>query len=483
MTMAFTHLPKPRHCPPPDPAYPHNEGREIAKVARLMGFTLQPWQCLVLNRGTQWRPGRNAKGEPVREYKYQKILISVPRQSGKTFLTGPLQLHRLLIRAGSEALFTAQTGADAGKRVKELIALIMSSPAASLVRPRFSNGAEGLSVIESGSTLTRFSPTLSSIHGGHPHLVTMDEIWKHSLELGEALLGAIGPSQVTIRQEAQIWMISTKGTAKSEFMNKLIDDGISGEDPGLCYIEFSMPDGADPYDPHTWWQFHPALGNTITEEALAADINLAYAEWMRGYMNVVVAADNPLIALEDWDHLAGEPAARPSLNDVAIAYEVAPWQSCAAVVAAWRDLDGQMAIRVLRQGPGTQWVPAYIAALAKRFKGARFFADDGGPTRRITDTLRKRDDFPADDRLKTLLISERAVADDNFLTWINETGGLKHDGSQVMRTAVSNAVTREFNGVARLDRDRSTAPIPSIIAASVAAWGYDHQPATTWVLA
>ena len=128
-------------------------------------------------------------------------------------------------------------------------------------------------------------------------------------------------------------------------------------------------------------------------------------------------------------------------------------------------------------------MPAYIAALAKRFKGARFFADDGGPTRRITDTLRKRDDFPADDRLKTLLISERAVADDNFLTWINETGGLKHDGSQVMRTAVSNAVTREFNGVARLDRDRSTAPIPSIIAASVAAWGYDHQPATTWVLA
>lgn len=481
MTPRFSRLPAAAHCPQPDPAYPHNEGREIARVARLMGRFLQPWQRLALNRGTQWRPGRNAKGEPVREYKYQKILISVPRQSGKTFLTGPLQLHRLLIRPGCEALFTAQTGADAGKRIKELITMVVTSPASALVKPRFSNGSEGLTVIESGSTLTRFSPTLSSVHGGHPHLVTMDEIWKHSLELGEGLLGAIGPSQVTIRQEAQIWMISTKGTAKSEFMNKLIAEGIAESDPGLCYIEFSMPDGADPYDPVTWWRFHPALGNTITESDLAADMGLPYAEWMRGYMNVVVAADNPLIALEDWDHLADEPEAVPDLNEVAVAYEAAPFQSCAAVVASWRDLDGRPTIRVLRQGPGTQWLPAYIAHLATRYPGIRFFADDGGPTRRITDTLRKRDDFD-ETRLKTLMINERCVADDNLLTWINETGQLKHDGSHVLREAVANAVTRDFNGVARLDRDRSTAPIPSLIAASVAAWGFDHQPEPLWVL-
>ena len=480
--MTFTHLPAPAHCPKPDPAYPLNEGREIARVARLMGAHLQPWQRMTLNRATQYRWGINAQGEKVRAYKYSKVLVSVPRQSGKTFLTGPLQLHRLLLRPASETLFTAQTGADAGKRVRELIALVRKSPAGALVTPRFSNGSEGLTVIENGSTLTRFSPTLSSVHGGHPHLVVLDEIWKHSLALGEGLLGAISPSQVTIRQEAQIWMVSTKGTAKSEFMNTLIDQGVNGSDPSLCYIEFSMPEGADPYDPATWKLFHPALGNTLTAEALASDMGLPYGEWMRAYMNVVVASDNPLIALEDFDHLQGEPLAVPDLNDVTIAYEASGIGQCGAVVACWRDLDGVAALRVLKQAPGTAWLPAYVAGLMRTYPSIQVVADNGGPTRRITDEITERADVDPT-RVRALTMTERLVADGNLLSAINETGSIKHDGSQALRLAVANAVGKESNDVQRFDRDRSTAPIPSLIAASVALWGCDHKEEAFWTLA
>lgn len=474
MTPRFTRLPAPAYCPEPDPSYPYNEGREVSRVARLMGLSLQPWQRLAVNRATQWRPGVNALGKTVRSYKYGRILITVPRQSGKTTLTAPLQLHRLLIRPNSFAMYTAQTGADAGTRVKEMVKAIQGSPAGRLIKPRFSNGSEGFEILETGSYLTRFSPTLSSVHGGHPHLVTLDEIWKYSLTLGEGLIGAISPSQVSIRQESQIWMVSTKGTAKSEFMNSLIDTGRANEDPRLCFIEWSMPDDADPYDPSVWRQFHPALGNTITEDDLAADMGLPYAEWMRGYMNVVTAADNPLIPLEDFDHLAGDPIAHVSLNDVSIAYEAAPMGQCGAVVAAWKDLDGVSVVRVVRQGPGTAWMPSYLAALARQYPGMKIYADDGGPTRRITDTLKERDDFE-DERLTTLSIADRMVADGNLLTALLETGNLRHDGAQVLRLAVANAVTRDFNGTARLDRDRSTAPIPSLIAASCALFGADHD--------
>ena len=474
----FRRLPAPKHCPAPDPAYPLNEGAEIARVMRLMGGYLQPWQRLVMNRATQYRMGANAFGDAVRDYKYKTVLITVPRQSGKTHALGPLQIQRMLERPGSKALYTAQTGADASERIMELIALVEASPLAPIFKPRRSAGSEGLTLVESGSTLRRFSPTLAAVHGGHPHTVTLDEIWKYDRALGEGLLGAIRPSQATIRQEAQNWMVSTKGTARSEFMNDLIAVGIAGEDPTVCYIEWSMPDGADPYDPATWWRFHPALGNTITEESLLADVGLSYAEWMRGYMNVIVAVENPLIALEDWDHLASDPHTRPGLDEVSVAYEAAPFGECAAVVAAWVDDDSKTAVRVLKQAPGTQWLAPYLRDLAAAYPGIDLAADDGGPTRRITDALPD----PAD-HVRTLTMAQRGIADENLLSAITETRSLRHDGSQVLREAVSNAGTADRNGVRRLDRDKSTAPIPSLIAASVAMYAAHHPRENAfWVL-
>lgn len=476
----FLALPAPTHCPAPDPAYPLNEGAEIARVALIMGIRLQPWQRLVLNRATQYRWGANALGARVREYKYKTVVVTVPRQSGKTTLVGPLQVFRMLLRPGSKSLYTAQTGADASERIRELITSVIESPLREIITPRYSSGSEGLTVRETGSTLRRFSPTLSAVHGGHPHLVTLDEIWKFDKTLGDTLVGSIGPSQVTIRQEAQIWMISTKGTARSEFMNELIARGASGADPAMCFIEWSMPEDRDPYDPETWRLFHPALGNTQTPDSLAADATLPYAEWMRGYMNVVVAADDPLIPLEDWDHLAAEPLTRPTLDEVALAYDAGAVGECAAVVAAWEDADGKTAIRVVRQAPGVAWIAPYVAELAAAHPGMGLWADDGGPTRRVTDDLRERHGL--DDRITTLTITERGIADGNLLDAITETRQIRHDASRPLRDAIANAATKDTNGIRLLSRDKSTAPIPALIAASVAMYGAAHPAPATWVL-
>lgn len=476
----FKYLPPAKYCPAPDGAYPFNEGAEIAKTALLMGIRLQPWQRLVLNRATQYRWEKDALGNRVRGYKYKKVLITVPRQSGKTTLVGPLQIFRMLLRPGSKNMYTAQTGADAAERISELINVVEKSPLNEVMTPRRSSGSEGLTVNETGSTLRRFSPTLSSVHGGHPYMVTMDEIWKFDKALGDGMFGAIGPSQSTIRQEAQNWMISTKGTAKSEFMNDLITEGVEGADSSLCFIEWSMPEGRDPYDPKTWWLFHPALGNTQTVESLAADTSLPYAEWMRGYMNVVVAAENPLIPLEDWDHLAGEPLTRPGLGEVTVAYDAGTVGECSAVVAAWADADGKTAVRVVRQAPGVAWLAPYVADLAAQHPSLQLWADDGGPTRRVTDDLRERHQLA--DRVRTLSITERGIADGNLLTAITETKKLRHDGSRPLRDAIANAETRDSNGVRILSRDKSTAPIPALIATSVAVYGSAHQAEPMWVL-
>ena len=84
--------------------------------------------------------------------------------------------------------------------------------------------------------------------------------------------------------------------------------------------------------------------------------------------------------------------------------------------------------------------------------------------------------------MRTLSITERGIADGNILTAITETKSLRHDGSRPLRDAIANAATKDSNGVRLLSRDKSTAPIPALIAASVAVYGSQHQAAPMWVL-
>lgn len=472
----FQFHPKAKYAPERDYTY-LTEGGEIARLALLMGKRLMPWQRQVVDVATEYRLDSSGR----RIYHYSKVLVTVPRQSGKTMLMGPVKLHRIMTRPGINCFSTAQTGKDAGKRMMDLIKMVAGSPLAGIFKPRKSNGSEGLEVRKTGSHVTRFSPTIGAIHGETPHLVDYDEIWKYTEELGDNLLGGVGPAQITLHGQAQIWMISTRGTAASVFMNKWVKSGRKGSSPGLAYFEWSMPDGMDPDAPATWWTFHPALGNTITEEALKAEMygeGMTHAERMRGYMNVLTEAEDPIITPEDWAALAVPPEGVPSRRSLAISYEVAPGNERAAVMASWRDETGMPCSRVVHSAPGTIWLPGYVRRLAAEWKPAAIAADDGGPARRITDQLRNPPEQSGLEPVEILTPGMRdyGTACDTWLAAAREDKIFKHDGTRTFANAVSRAVLRTNNGTERIDRDKSAGPVCEVIGSIVGIWAYDHLP-------
>lgn len=475
--MRFTALPTATHHPVRDPSW-RTEGREIARTARLLGVQLMPWQRKAVDVATEYRLDSFGR----RHYRYTRVLITVPRQSGKTTLVGPVQLHRMMTRPRSTAFFTAQTGQDAKKRMKSLIEMVENGPAKPLFKTHLAAGAEGLSVPGNGSSLTRFSPTLSALHGETPLLVSFDEIWKYSRELGTALLGAASPGQITYGDLAQIWMISTMGTLDSEFMNDWVAAGRSGEDPRLCYIEYSMPEGLDPYAPETWWTFHPALGNTITEEALQDETGLDKSEWLRAYCNRLTESARTAVDLDVWDDLA-EDFPAPARTEVAVAFEVAPDNAAAAVVAGWRDADtGRPCVRVVHQAPGTAWLVDYLAALVREWQPAVIAADGAGPVGRFVEDLNAvldaEDDLPAQLReVLTLGVHDFGAACGALLAAARDERTLAHDGSTALRDAVAALELRTTNGVTKFSRDHSPRPIAAVIGAAVALWAHSHQPA------
>lgn len=473
-TDQFRYAPDPAFHPVRDFAY-QSELVEVERVAKLLGLTLMPWQRRAIDVASQFTLDQRGR----RAYKYTHVLITVPRQSGKTTLMGPVQIHRMMTRGGPAACwYTAQSGQDARKRIIELIELVEGSPLKLVISSQRSNGGEGIKLNEKpGCHVTRFSPTHSALHGEHPHLVSFDEIWHYDKDLGEALLGAAEPAQITLGRAAQVWMFSTMGTLDSDFMNDLVETGRAGADPNLCYIEYSLPDGADPFDPAVWWQYHPALGNSIDEEALQVRADKAKeslekrATFIRAYGNKLGGGAKSIIDLSLWDELPTLNAPPADRAQAVIAYEVAPESKQAAVCIAWEE-EGAPAIQIYKQAPGTAWLTPTIKKLAEGWPGAAILADGAGPSGRITRDLQE-DGI----KVRTLTLAEYGQATESILNLISVEQALRIPPGQAadtLREQLAHAQVQTSNGVRRFSRDKSPVEIHSLIAATIAAYGVTH---------
>lgn len=456
-------MPPPRFSPQRDPRL-KCDGAQIAFIAKALGKPLMPWQRHVADIATEKLPSGR--------YKYPIVLVTVPRQSGKTTLVGPVQLQRIISMPNIKAFYTAQTGKDARERFSDLVNLVQESPIRRVFnKPRWAAGSEAL-IAPNGSRLQMFAPGPAAIHGETPPLVTLDEIWHHSEARGNELMGAIGPAQITLPHR-QIWMISTMGTALSGFMNDYIARGRAGE-AGIAYFEWSIDPAADPYD-EAAWTFHPALGITQDIADLRAEsLNQKRGEWLRAYCNKLTEATDALVSAED---LAALPiAAPPRRRDVAIGYEVAVDGSAASVYAAWRTEDGAPAIHLVHRAGGTSWLAPLVRRIAAEWKPRVITADDGGTTRPVTAELIN----PAVKNLDPVDVSPLGGRDftsacQQLITAARDHKNLEHDHTDSLTKAFAHAVIRSGGDSWRLSRTYSTGPIDSLIAAAAALWEFDRQ--------
>lgn len=447
-------------------------GGRIARTSKLLGKSPMPWQSQVYDvAGELLDDGSLA---------YEIVIVTVPRQSGKTTLVGPVQIDRAMHEPGARCFYTAQSGKDARKRFEDLANLITGSPLAAFTKFRWSAGDMG-ATFHNRASINVFAPTLDALHGETPPLVVFDEFWKYDELLGDALLeGAVIPAQMTLSGRRQVWLISTAGTALSTFMRKWVERGRRAvetggrEWPNVAYFEWSMPDGADPYDPEVIAGFHPAVGYTVTvDELLALAATVSRADWLRAFCNVWLEAGNPLIDAEDWRRLARDPAGVPLRSELAVTYEIAPDDECGVVMASWRDDAGRPCSRVLHSAPGTAWMLELIVSIYREWKPAILGADDGGPTRRLTDQLRR---VLGEHAVTTLSGRDFATSCEAWLTLVRDQE-LVHDGSRTFASSVAHLALARVGDITRFSRKASSGPIVAVVASAAGLWLYDHKTA------
>lgn len=414
----------PRHAPAPTPGAQH-ELHLAEKAARLLGHRLLPWQRYFFRVFTELRDDGT--------YRYPQGLLTVPRQSGKTFVMLTLMTMRALKRPHERIYHTAQTGKDAREHSLNLQDLLLRRLPPEKVRTARS-AADTRTQFPNGSRITPFPPKPEGLHGYTSGLILADEIFAHSQEEGALLLGAVIPTQQTIPHK-QLLMLSTMGTTQSTFLNSLVDKGRAG-DPALAYFEWSADPEDDPYSP-TSWDWHPALGHTISKDDIqrAAD-TLSRGEFVRSTMNRLTVQTDSLFSPVEWDRLKA-PLSTPKRSKVAVAFQASRDGDRAAVVAAWRDDDGTTNLKVLRNGYGTDWLPEYLT----RIYAGRPLAIgcDGVPhnLQFLPEIERRKRSL----EVATFTPAQIKTASIQFKTALRQRT-LRHDGHTSLRNAVITAQSR-----------------------------------------
>lgn len=455
-----------RYATPITPGLAHR-GRQVAYIARVLGMPLFPHQQQIVDTATQLNP----PGSWL-TFRYQKVVLVLPRQTGKTTVTNPVLVDRAQWMPNRQILTTAQLGKDASARWSDLADRVEASPLVRHTRIKRGNGQEVLT-FPNRSLVKPFAPGPTAGHGYSPETVLIDELWAFMAAEAEELKTGLLPAMQT-KRDRQLWLISAAGTQQSEWLNEEIEQGrASVNDPTskTAYFEWSADEDADPYDPRTW-EFHPGLDGLITiddlREASKPENNKRPA-WLRNYMNRQSWSTETVVAIDLFDKLKGEQVT-PNPSTIALSYDVAVDRSSSTIYAGWTDELGRTNVRVWKSDAGAEWVAELVAAAWSAGDVGMVCADDGGPARAVTKALRR-----AGVPVTTLPGRDAATAWTEWKAAVTDAGKpgatvLVHDGSQAVRDALEVAAEKRTGDLRTLDRTNSAGPIDALMAQVVAAW-------------
>ena len=447
-------------------------GAAVGVLARAKGAPLMPWQQAAADVGLEFEP---ETGLP----RYGIVLVTVPRQAGKTKLVGDVADERCLSKRRARVWITMQDGKTADEWMREEHHESLASAPA--FRGRYTKslraGSVGVKWPALGSTFLTFPPTRNGLHSKQSDLVFDDEAWARTAAQGRDLRQAVRPTMAT-RPGAQLWVVSTQGDDSSEHLAAYMEMGLaslSDPDTRVCIVDYGIPDDADPEDLSVIAAHHPALGHTISLQSLQ-DARAEFASdpdgWARAYGNRATRARRSAIPSASWS-IAARP--RPEVpSRVGLGVDVSPAGDYYAVCAAWRDDAGEAWVEVLESGPVRRDVPAVVHALAlARSEGYGLERASIGAVE-LADAIGKL----SPPTPPTYLDSTRYAAACAALHRGIVQDKLHHSNQPALDAAVTNAARRDFgDGGFIWTRKHSTGNITELVAASVALQQWDTLPA------
>lgn len=335
-----------------------------------------PWQAQVADVALEVR----SDGLPA----YREIVLTVPRQCGKSTLLLAVMLHRALVYGKNQRIaYTAQTGWDARKKlIDDWAPQIESSPFKPVVKRVYRGAGMEAVIFQNGSRVEAMASTQTAGHGRTLNAGFIDEAFA---DVDDRREQAMVPAMAT-KADAQLWIVSTAGTDESAYLRRKMLLGKehleTGNQTGLAYFEWSADPDDDPDDPAVWARTIPSLGHTVSVETVAAARRtMTDGDFRRSWLNQWTKTDERAIPLSAWEACLTD--ATPT-DGLVFAVDISLDRTVTSIVVA--DKDGN--VELIENGHGTQWATGKATELAQRH-GGRVVLDGYGPAGLLADDLEK----------------------------------------------------------------------------------------------
>jgi hypothetical protein len=270
-------------------------GPSIAKwAAEHLNIELMPWQIHALSGQLL----HDDDGNLV----FRESLVSTARQQGKSValraLIGWWLTEYTAIKGEAQIVLSTANKLDRAEAIFTDLAFVLKER----YDAKLMQAMGRKSVTMPSGSRWEIRAAVPALHGGSYDLIVVDELWNISAAVIDE---ALRPSQIA-RPTPLLSMWSTAGDEGSHSMIQYRENALAEIDQGevsLSYFaEWSMPPSCDPRDEASWAWANPALGRTVTIQALrAASKKDSFA---RAHLNLWQAARGAWLDRGDWDEWA-----------------------------------------------------------------------------------------------------------------------------------------------------------------------------------
>lgn len=234
-----------------------SEWPSVRKTCRRLGWDFDGWQdgasMLIL--------ATRADGE----YASDTIVISIPRQVGKTYLIGCIIFALCLMKPGLKVIWTAQVKDTALETFDKFYTMSQGR-----VRPHIAATPQGKgdeAIVFTNGSKIEFGARESGFGRGRTDVDVL--VFDEGQHLSTAALENMGAAQ-NVAKNPLTFVMGTppRPQDKGEFFSIMRDEAIAGESEGTLYLETSADPGSDPMDRDQWRKANPSYPHRTSERAL-----------------------------------------------------------------------------------------------------------------------------------------------------------------------------------------------------------------------
>lgn len=473
---------RPRICHYPSSGVT-SAGEEAIKLARLAGLELDPWQQFILLRALNERPDG--------KWSAQTVGVCVPRQNGKGSLLEARELVGLFLLGERLINHTAHQQKTATNHFKRMRALIKGVPqferrVEAVVKGK---GNEAI-VLDTGQEI--FFATRKG--GGGRGLTADCQIYDEAMYLSEQDRASLAPTMAanSMHGNIQTWYVGSSVDQQDPAQDgvpfaQVRESGMK-KAKNVAYFEWSawavdqhgvelrperVPDELLD-DRNEWARANPGLGIRISEEwieherqtelgarSLAVE-RLGIGDWPDTSADAARKISRVMWKACHDEHGSPSPAA---IRPLALAYDVSPDRSSAAIAAAGFRPDGKIQGVVITHAPGTHWLTSELEDLGRTYKPHALVWDELGQAGTFGDNLKDAKVR----KLRPISTRELVQACGDFYDAVKEER-FQHLGQAELDAAVDGAAERMLTDAWAWGRRISSADITPLVAMTLAVW-------------